>query len=280
VRAASDGKGFEMRVPGKVIILSLFLLYVSPLSICALEVPEHPRGRITDFTHTLSTSEISHLDQKLADFEKQTTNQIAVLMIPSLEGDNLEDYSIRLADKWKIGQKGKDNGVILLIVKKDRKLRIEVGYGLEGVLPDGLAGAIIRNEIAPFFREKKFLEGIERGTDAIIKVISPSFRPTKPSPSFRPTKPKVRKTSQSPITPIIEILIGFIIFFIIFSPIFLFLYYKKKTAGIGGVSGFSGGSSTSGGWFFSGGFSGGGFSGSGFSGGGGGFGGGGASGGW
>ena len=157
--ATKARKRFGMRVPARLIILSLFLLSVCLRYVSALEVPEHPEGRITDFTHTLSASEISHLDQKLAEYEKQTTNQIAVLMISSLEGDNLEDYSIRLADKWKIGQKGKDNGVIILIVKNDRKLRIEVGYGLEGVLPDGLAGSIIRDEIAPLFRKDQFFEG-------------------------------------------------------------------------------------------------------------------------
>jgi len=230
--ATKARKRFGMKLSGRAIILSLFLLCGCLSYVDALEVPEHPRGRITDFTHTLSTNEISHLDQKLADFEKQTTNQIAVLMIPSLEGDSLEDYSIRLADKWKIGQKGKDNGVILLIVKKDRKLRIEVGYGLEGVLPDGLAGSIIRNKIAPFFKKEEFYLGINHGTTAIIKAISPAFRPTKPKGP--PTKPKVRETSRSPITPITDLLISFVIFFIIFSPIGLLLYYKKKTAGIGG----------------------------------------------
>ena len=168
-----------MKVPGKIIIPSLFLLCVWLSYAAALEVPEHPKGRITDFTGTLSPNEISRLDKKLADFEKQTTNQIAVLMIPSLEGDNLEDYSIRLADKWKIGQKGKDNGVILLIVKNDRKLRIEVGYGLEGVLPDGLAGSIIRNEIAPLFKKGQFFNGINQGTDAIISAINPAIGPVK-----------------------------------------------------------------------------------------------------
>jgi len=117
------------------------------------------------------------LNKKLADFEEQTTNQIAVLIIPTLEGDNLEDYSIRLADKWKVGQKGKDNGVILLIVKGDRKIRIEVGYGLEGVLPDGLAGQIIRENIAPHFLRGNFYSGIEEGVSKIIAAIKGEYRP-------------------------------------------------------------------------------------------------------
>jgi len=93
----------------------------------ALEVPARPEGRVTDLTGTLSRNEKVILERKLADFEKETTNQIAVLLMPTLKGDSLEDYSIRLAEKWKIGQKGRNNGAILLIVKDDRQLRIEVG---------------------------------------------------------------------------------------------------------------------------------------------------------
>jgi uncharacterized protein len=272
-----------MRVPCKVIIPLLFLLCVCLGYVCALEVPEHPKGRITDFTYTLSSTEISYLDQKLADYEQQTTNQIAVLMIPSLEGDNLEDYSIRLADTWKIGQEGKDNGVILLIVKNDRKLRIEVGYGLEGVLPDGLAGSIIRSEIAPFFKKGEFFHGINQGTNAIIKAISPTFRPI---------KPKVRVVTQLPAAPskseykptdifgvlFVLLIIGFsiAILYWISNRISNWMIKHNVTFGTGGSGSFSGGG------FYDGGFSGGGggFGGGGFSGGGGDFGGGGASGDW
>jgi uncharacterized protein len=209
--ATKKRKRLGMRVLGRALIISLFLLCVCLSYVAALEVPEHPKGRITDFTSTLSLNEISFLEQKLADHEINTTNQIAVLMIPSLEGDNLEDYSIRLADKWKIGQKGKDNGVILLIVKNDRKLRIEVGYGLEGALPDGLAGSIIRDEIAPHFRKNQFFEGINRGTDAIIRAISPGLHPK---------TPKVREAPHSPIPlwawvvfVLLPLIVGVLVFF-------------------------------------------------------------------
>ncbi len=115
----------------KRLILTVLLISISlTTNALALEVPSKPIGRISDYTNTLKTNEIQKLEQTLAQIERETTNQIAVVLIPTLAGDNLEDYSIRLADKWKIGQKGKDNGVILLIVKQDRKIRIEVGYGL------------------------------------------------------------------------------------------------------------------------------------------------------
>jgi uncharacterized protein len=259
-----------MKVLNKATIAFLILLFAWAYHVSGLEVPDHPTGRVTDYTNTLSANEISTLNKKLADFEEQTTNQISVLIIPSLEGDNLEDYSIRLADKWKIGQKGKDKGVILLIVKKDRKIRIEVGYGLEAVLPDGLAGSIIRDEIAPLFRKNRFFAGINRGTDAIMKATSPAFRPTTP-------KVKTAPSSWS-LGDIFSLL--FIWCFVILSFIVAVKQYRRlrweKSRGITHLS-FWGYSGVGGG-----GFSGGDFSGDGgdFSGGGGGFGGGGASGDW
>jgi len=152
-------------------------------------VPENPKYPVTDYTATLSSNDIFSLKKKLADFEKKTTNQIAVLIIQSLKGDNLEDYSIRLADKWKIGQKGKDNGVILLVVKKDRQLRIEVGYGLEHLITDSKSGSIIRETIIPLFKKNKFFEGINNGIDDIIKTISPNYFQNKGAPKTNLNKP-------------------------------------------------------------------------------------------
>jgi uncharacterized protein len=108
----------------------------------------------------------------LERFEKETGHQIAVLTVPSLEGEDLEGFSIKVAETWKIGKKGFDNGAILLIARNDRKLRIEVGYGLEGVLPDAIASRIIREVIVPHFRADDYPGGIEVGVEAIIKVTS------------------------------------------------------------------------------------------------------------
>ena len=140
---------------------AILIVFVAFASAYALEVPPRPKGRVSDYTGTLTAADTGALESTLAEFERATTNQIAVLLIPTLAGDSLEDYSIRLAEKWKIGQEGRDNGVILLVVTQDRKIRIEVGYGLEGVLPDSLAGDIIRRVIAPKFRQGRFQTGGE-----------------------------------------------------------------------------------------------------------------------
>ncbi|MFQ5692611.1 MAG: TPM domain-containing protein, partial [Nitrospinota bacterium] len=157
-------------------LLSLALVLSFAAPALSLEVPPPPRTRVTDRTGTLTPDQVAALERGLADFEQKTSNQILVLMIPTLAGDSLEDFAIRLAERWKPGQKGKDNGVILLIVKNDRKLRIEVGYGLEGALPDVLAGAIIRNEIAPRFRKGDDYGGILAGLRGIAAATRGEYK--------------------------------------------------------------------------------------------------------
>lgn len=248
----------------KFFFAGFFLLLLGYPSF-ALEVLDRPDSWVTDRTGTLSREQILALNRKLSAFERETTNQIAVLLIPSLEGDSLEDYSIRLAEKWKVGQKGRNNGVILLVVKNDRKIRIEVGYGLEGTLPDALAGTIIRNEIAPHFRAGQFYRGIEAGIDAAMAATKGEYKAT----------PK--KAKSIPLGAWLPFLIP-----LAFLGLFLLAASKarRRLYHSGGSRGW-----TSGGGFFGGGSSwggsGGGFSdGGGFSGGGGDFGGGGASGDW
>ncbi len=108
---------------------------------------------------------------KLADWEARTSNQLVVLLVPTTQPEPIEAYSLRVAEKWKIGRKGQDNGALFLIAKNDRKMRIEVGYGLEGVLPDVTANRIIREDVAPAFREGRFAAGINAGVDRIIAVV-------------------------------------------------------------------------------------------------------------
>jgi uncharacterized protein len=151
------------------LVLVLYTLVVLISLIYGLDVPPL-RARVSDLAGIIPADRARALEQRLADFERETGHQLAVLTIPTLAGDSLEDFSIRVAENWKVGQKGFDNGAILVVVRDDRKLRIEVGYGLEGVLPDAIASRIIREVIAPRFRAGDFAGGIEAGTDAIMKI--------------------------------------------------------------------------------------------------------------
>ena len=137
-------------------------------------------ARVTDRTGTLGASERAALEDKLAAWESKTGNQLVVLLVPSIKPEPIEAYSLRVAEKWKIGRKGQDNGALFLIAKNDRKMRIEVGYGLEGVLPDVTANRIIREDVAPAFREGRFAAGINAGVDRIIAVVGgDTLRPVK-----------------------------------------------------------------------------------------------------
>lgn len=136
----------------------------------ALEVPPLS-GRINDLAGLLSQEQANSLEDQLGQFEQETGHQLALLTIATLNGESLEDFSIRVADAWKIGHKGNDNGVILLVVRDDRKLRIEVGYGLEGVLPDAIANRIINGAIVPRFRDNDFGGGIQDGLIAVQQTI-------------------------------------------------------------------------------------------------------------
>lgn len=153
------------------------LLAWGPTPARALEVPPY-QGYVTDLAGMISPGERQRLEQTLLAFEQSDSTQIAVLTIPSLDGDALEDFSIRTVEAWKIGQKGKDNGVLLLVSKGDRKARIEVGRGLEGVLTDLLAGRIVDQVITPRFKAGQFDEGFATGVSAIISAARGEFKST------------------------------------------------------------------------------------------------------
>ena len=142
----------------------------------ALEIPKRPEGYVSDYAGMVSPATRTQLEEKLRKFEEATSNQVTVVTFPSLNGEVLEDFSIRLAEAWKIGQKKKDNGVILLVFKNDRQVRIEVGYGLEGALTDAVSKSIIENEIVPRFRQGNFEEGIQKATDAIIAATKGEYK--------------------------------------------------------------------------------------------------------
>src|SRR5258708_4957862 len=138
-------------------------------------------AHVTDLTGTLAAQQIRDLESRLAAFERDKGSQIAVLMLPSTQPETIEEYSIRLADAWKIGRARVDDGVILVVAKNDRKLRVEVGRGLEGAIPDAIAKRVIAEVIAPHFKANDFYGGIVAGTGALMKLIDAEDLPPPPS---------------------------------------------------------------------------------------------------
>jgi len=288
---------------GAALVVLLLALFTA-IPATALDVPRL-KGHVNDYAGMLSQAGERQLEALLTDFEQKESTQIVLLTVPSLQGDSLEDFSIRVAEAWKIGQEGADNGAILLIAKADRKIRIEVGYGLEGRLTDLVAGRIIRNVIAPQFRSGAFEQGIAAGITAMIDAVRGEFSAGDATPAPRP------KRTGIPLLPLLAILFlinalgrasrvmgaaaGGVLapiaggLFFGLGPMLLLLLIPIGIVGglliglIGGPlsmgrgGGYWGGG-FGGGFGGGGGFSSGGFGG--FSGGGGGFGGGGASGGW
>lgn len=167
------------RKPARLFVFLAMLL--SPGLAWSLDVPPLT-GRVMDLAHVLSTSEADQLTADLRTHETTTGDQVVVLTLPSLEGEPLEPFAHLVATTWKLGQKGTDNGALLLVALKERKVRIEVGYGLEGTLTDARSAQIIRNEIVPRFRAGDLPGGIVAGVDAILKTIEGTYRaPEKPS---------------------------------------------------------------------------------------------------
>lgn len=156
-------------------LIPLFLCFISTLAIAQRDIPPLWGHAVHDDAHVLSAQVIDELEVMLKANEDSTSNQLAVLIIPALDGEVLEDYSLRVAQTWKLGQQGKDNGVLLLVAVDDHKMRIEVGKGLEGVLPDVVASRIIRHEIAPAFRQQQYDEGVKAGVTAITKAIAGEY---------------------------------------------------------------------------------------------------------
>jgi uncharacterized protein len=249
------------------------------LLFAALVIPPAPTAHVNDYAGVLSAAESQALDRNLTEREASTGAQMVVAIFPSLEGESLEDYSIRLAQQWRIGQKKLDDGVILLVFIKDRKVRLEVGYGLEPVVTDAVAAQIVRERIAPRFREGRYAAGIEAAVAGVFERIGAGAGPGKrPAPTSGPSLP----------------VIGFLAVLGVIAFILLHEMFSRQrvarrnayTAGSGGweapvimsMPWWIGRGRGGGGGGFGGGFGGGG--GGGFSGGGGSFGGGGASGDW
>ena len=242
--------------------LFLALLAVLASAAFALDVPPPPTTFVTDKASVLSESDAHTLNEKLAAFEQRSGAQFIIYIFPSLDGEALEDFTIRCAERWKVGNKKFDNGLILFVFIKERKIRIEVGYGLERTITDAFSRRVIDQYIAPHFRQGDYAGGLNAAADALMAEIEHKEAPVAPVQRTSGTaRPNVGCTIVFWIVVILLILIfsrgrG------CFWPLF-FLGGGGRTFGGGGWSGGGGG----GGW-------------GGFSGGGGSFGGGGASGGW
>ncbi|MFM7079850.1 MAG: TPM domain-containing protein [Bacteroidota bacterium] len=137
--------------------------------------PPSPPRLVTDFTSTLAADEHARLEEKLRNYYDSTSTQIAVVILTTLDGYPIDDYSINLAKQWGIGKKDKDNGVLILISKEERKIFIANGYGMEGVLTDGRTKRIIEQDIKPSFKEGAYFDGLNKGTDRIIQYASGEF---------------------------------------------------------------------------------------------------------
>ena len=200
-------------------LLYLFFL-ISPTQTYAQKpIPELWGQRIHDDAHVLKQETIDALEQRLKVYEDSTSNQIAILTTPSLDGEVLEEYSLKVAEAWKLGKKEKDNGVLLLIAVDDHKMRIEVGHGLEGVLTDAHSSRIIRNELTPNFRKSDYDAGVTAAVDAMIKSIGGEY--------------SAEDSGDDMSTANIFLLVGFILVFVF---IIGYAFYKEFTSTSGGGS--------------------------------------------
>jgi uncharacterized protein len=246
------------------ILFSAMVIALAAVSFShAVDVPRRPANYVVDLANIIDSPAETNLNRYLRELERKTSAQFIVLTIQSLEGGSIDDFALEVAhDKWKLGQKGKDNGVLLVVSTGDKKYRIEVGYGLEGPLPDSLVGSIGRNRLVPFFRKGDFSQGIY---SAALVIAGEIAKEAGVEISGMPQAParNVQKRKRGKFDSIISIivLVFMVILFIRNPKLFLMLLLFSSMGGRRGSWGGGGG----------GGFGGGG---------GGGFGGGGASGGW
>jgi uncharacterized protein len=256
-------------------LAALLLLAASAAAVAAFQVPPRPERYVTDTAGVLG-GRAEELNSRLEQYERETSNQILVWIAPRLpENATLEEFTVAAARAWKVGQAGKNNGAVLFVFTEDRKMRIEVGYGLEGSLPDATAHRIQEEEILPRFRSGDYAGGVEAGVQAMIAATKGEYKGSGRTVAEGSSRRR-RSSLAGCIVPLV-----FLVFFILLPLSRLgrrgWRTYGSRGwwTGGGGFGGFGGGWGGGGG-----GFSGGGFSGGGFSGGGGSFGGGGSSGSW
>jgi uncharacterized protein len=244
-----------------VALLSLLLvLLVAPA--LALDFPTLS-GRVVDEANVLDPATRAALADKLANLEAKTTDQLVVVTLKSLQGTSIEDFGVQLGRRWQIGQKDKNNGVLLIVVPSERQVRIEVGYGLEGALTDAVSRLIIENAIVPRFRANDIPGGIARGVDDIISVLTGDAEEWKQRAAQRPdtvsSSPSTQSDSVWPIVIVVLIVVGVIILCYLWAGVFcevVFQILSAVASASGGSRGSSGGFSGGGGSFGGGGASG------------------------
>ncbi|WP_374471775.1 YgcG family protein [Phenylobacterium sp.] len=261
------------------VVLALLVLVGSPATVFAQ--PNFPplTGRVVDNADMLSAATEQKLTGELEQLEAQTGRQMVVATIPDLQGYEIEEYGYQLGRAWGIGQKGEDNGVVFLVAPAERKVRIEVGYGLEGVLTDALSNVILQQRVLPYFRQGQMEQGVVSGTEAVIQQLALPDEEAKARVAQAAAAPRPAQSDGGGGFALIFFL--FIAFWVLSGILGAFGRGRRRRRGSSGLwwllpilmSG-GGGRHRGGGW------GGGGFGGGGFSGGGGSFGGGGSSGSW
>ena len=157
-------------------IFLLFTLLFSYAFGFSQDFPKKSNRLVNDFTNTLSADQVANLESKLVAFDDSTSNQIAVVIMKSVGGYDINEYALLLGRNWGVGGKEKNNGVVLLVALGDRKLSIQTGYGLEGALPDIYTKRIIENDIKPFFKEGNYYAGIDAGVNSIISLVKGEYK--------------------------------------------------------------------------------------------------------
>jgi len=171
----------SMKINRFFFFLLVLLVFSEPVRVHPLPAPPKLQGYVNDDARMLTADQAQTLERLLAGFERETTHQLVVLTVPSLYGEDIEGFSMRVAEAWKIGKKGKDDGVIMIVAPSDRRVRIEVGYGLEGTLTDAKSSRIIREAMLPRFSSGDYYDGILAGVQAIRTVVSGESAVQRPS---------------------------------------------------------------------------------------------------
>lgn len=211
-----------------LIFLSFFYgSFLFPTAIDSKSIPEL-KNRVTLESVPISAEVASRWEGILADHELRTTNQVAIFVIDSLEGEVLEEYSLKVAEKWKLGTKKKDNGVLILLSIRDRKVRIEVGYGLEGILTDVYCNRVIKNSMIPWFKEENYESGITEGLTEILTTLETGETPIEPT-LWEQFKEFRGVAGDGSINIIVGYLLSFLFVGMIFMFAFIFSFHRDDT---------------------------------------------------